>query len=400
MKLKFYTRFLVMLLAFVSCTEDGTLSETDTTDSPSSFSSESGGGDPGTGSESDGGTNEPDRSGIVTAGEWNDLDNWSFWQNLLNQEIAERLTVNWKFNTANRFSFKLMNASNQPLVDAVISIKEGTNIIWEARTDNRGTAELWVDLKNTSNQVKAAENYVFYINDNPVAQAIKPYSQGINTIQIATNTTLSNQVDLSFIVDATGSMGDEMDFLKDDLKMVIQKVSNAIPNLQISTGTVFYRDEGDEYVVKKSDFTSNLQSTLSFINDQHAEGGGDFPEAVHSGLKTGINELQWSSSARTRIAFLLLDAPPHNDTQIIDDIHTSVKRASAKGIKIIPIVASGINKETEFLMRNLSISTNGTYVFITNDSGVGNDHLEPTVGEYEVELLQDLLIRLIKKYSL
>lgn len=400
MKLKFYASILLFLLILVSCTEDGTFSETDTTDSPSSFASESSGGVPGDGSGSDGGTDEPDRSGIVTAGEWNDLDNWSFWQNLLNQEVADKLTVNWKFNTANRFSFKLTNASNQPLVDAIISVKEGTNLIWEAHTDNRGTAELWVDLKNTSFQTKAAEDYTFFINDNPVTQAIKPYSQGINSIQVATNTTLSNQVDLSFIVDATGSMGDEMDFLKDDLKMVIQKVSNAIPNLEISTGTVFYRDEGDEYVVKKSDFTSNLQSTLSFINDQYAEGGGDFPEAVHSGLKTGINELQWSSSARTRIAFLLLDAPPHDDAQIIDDIHSSVKNAAKKGIKIIPIVASGINKETEFLMRNLSISTNGTYVFITNDSGVGNDHLEPTVGEYEVELLQDLLIRLIKKYSL
>ncbi len=400
MKLKFYASLLLFLLVFVSCTEDGTFSETDTTDSPSSFASESSGDVPGDGSGSDGGTDEPDQSGIVTAGEWNDLDNWSFWQNLLNQEVADKLTVNWKFNTANRFSFKLTNARNQPLVDAVISVKEGTNLIWEARTDNRGTAELWIDLKNTTYQTKAAEDYTFFINDTPVTQAIKPYSQGINSIQVATNTTLSNQVDLSFIVDATGSMGDEMDFLKDDLKMVIQKVSNAIPNLEISTGTVFYRDEGDEYVVKKSDFTSKLQSTLSFINDQYAEGGGDFPEAVHSGLKTGINELQWSSSARTRIAFLLLDAPPHNDAQIIDDIHSSVKNAAKKGIKIIPIVASGINKETEFLMRNLSISTNGTYVFITNDSGVGNDHLEPTVGEYEVELLQDLLIRLIKKYSL
>ena len=37
--------------------------------------------------------------------------------------------------------------------------------------------------------------------------------------------------------------------------------------------------------------------------------------------------------------------------------------------------------------------------FVTDDSGIGNDHLEPTVGEYEVELLNDLLVRLINAYG-
>ncbi|GAL65661.1 expressed protein [Jejuia pallidilutea] len=50
-------------------------------------------------------------------------------------------------------------------------------------------------------------------------------------------------------------------------------------------------------------------------------------------------------------------------------------------------------------MRNFAIATNGTYVFITNDSGIGNDHLEPTVGAYEVEFLNSLLVRLIDKYA-
>jgi hypothetical protein len=38
-------------------------------------------------------------------------------------------------------------------------------------------------------------------------------------------------------------------------------------------------------------------------------------------------------------------------------------------------------------------------VFITNDSGVGNDHLQASVGEYQVELLNKLMVRLINKYT-
>ena len=44
-----------------------------------------------------------------------------------------------------------------------------------------------------------------------------------------------------------------------------------------------------------------------------------------------------------------------------------------------------------------SICTNGTYVFLTDDSGVGDSHLEPIVGDYEVELLHDIIVRIISE---
>ena len=68
-----------------------------------------------------------------------------------------------------------------------------------------------------------------------------------------------------------------------------------------------------------------------------------------------------------------------------------------KGIKIIPITASGIDKEKEFLMRYMAIATNGAYVFSTNDSGVGNDHLVASVGKYQVESLNNLMEGLINE---
>jgi hypothetical protein len=64
-------------------------------------------------------------------------------------------------------------------------------------------------------------------------------------------------------------------------------------------------------------------------------------------------------------------------------------------VRIVPLGASGVDKDTEFLMRMLDIATGGTYTFLTNHSGIGGDHLEPTIGEYDVELLNDLLVRVI-----
>ncbi|MBN2814590.1 MAG: VWA domain-containing protein, partial [Bacteroidales bacterium] len=202
-----------------------------------------------------------------------------------------------------------------------------------------------------------------------------------------------------FVVDATGSMTDEIDYLKSELLDVINRVEDMNNELSLRIGSVFYRDEGDEYLTRVSPFSTNLNATLSFINDQHADGGGDYEEAVHTALNTAITQLSWSKNARARLLFLLLDAPPHLTLSIVSDLNNIIKTTAEKGIKIIPISASGINKDTEFLFRFFATATNGTYVFITNDSGIGGDHIEATVGDYEVELLNDLIVRLIAKYT-
>ena len=83
-------------------------------------------------------------------------------------------------------------------------------------------------------------------------------------------TDSNERVELSFIVDATGSMADELEFLKNDLADVIQRVENGNPALKIYTSSVFYRDEGDEYVTRKSEFSDNKNTTVDFIQNQVA----------------------------------------------------------------------------------------------------------------------------------
>ncbi len=45
------------------------------------------------------------------------------------------------------------------------------------------------------------------------------------------------------------------------------------------------------------------------------------------------------------------------------------------------------------------MATGGTYVFLTNDSAVGGEHIAASVGEYQVEKLRDLIARLIIAYA-
>ncbi len=387
----------VFLLAFIGCSSDESVaddvaSEADmkTLSGESAFEKAAASG--GQGGQQGG---EP---GVVTAGEWNDLDNWDFWNKLFQTKEFSGKQEYWSFYPQNRVSVQVQDTYGV-VVNAKVELFYKNKLKWTARTDNMGKAELWVALYQKDNSVAAKDCYL-KVNGAKVNSKVKFYKDGINKVQLYTKTSPAfNRVELSFIVDATGSMGDELEFLKQDLKDVIKKVQSENSTLDINTSSVFYRDEGDEYVVRKSGFSADLKTTLAFINEQRANGGGDYPEAVHTALKTALEELQWSEKAKTRIAFLLLDAPPHYKKSIVADLQESIKMAAEKGIKIIPITASGIDKETEFLMRFFAISTNGTYVFITNHSGVGNSHIEASVGEYQVEKLNALLVRLIKKYT-
>lgn len=336
------------------------------------------------------------QGGLVTAGEWNDLDNWAFYQKTLMKEPFKGFPDDWQMYTNHRIAVAI-TAKNKPAANATVTLFRNDTPIWTAKTDNLGRAELWVGAFQKEKELNTALLRL-KVNEQWVSTATISETQ-VN--RIALDETLpspTNLVQIAFMVDATGSMGDELEFLKMDLKKVINEVQKANNQLKISTSTVFYRDEGDEYVVKHSPFTEDINQTTEFISLQRADGGGDFPEAVDKAL-VQLNQLQWQPEARTRIAFLVLDAPPHNKPAVINSIQYSVKTAAASGIKLIPVVASGIDKTTEFLMRFIAMYTNGTYVFITDHSGIGNKHLEPSVGEYQVEKLSDLMVRLIKKYS-
>jgi len=343
------------------------------------------------------GGNVNSEPGVITAGEWNDLNNWSFWNGLLDKDTIGIQDL-WQYYTHDRYAFEVNDKNLLPVVDAQISLYENDKLIWQAKTDNFGHAELWGNLFEQFNEIGdkviiEAQNQQFTFTDIQLA------SQNKINLPININTK-PNAIDVAFVVDATGSMSDELEYLKTELLDVINRIQSDDASLQLRTGSVFYRDEGDEYVTRVSNIGDDHSRTLDFIRRQRADGGGDYPEAVHTALNDAVDQLSWSSSARTRIIFLLLDAPPHLEpASVMQQVREKTKIAAKKGIKIIPISGSGIDKPTEFLMRFMAIATNGTYVFVTDDSGIGNDHIEPTVGEYQVEFLNDLMVRLVTKYA-
>ena len=403
-KLLILPALIFLTFLAIRCTKES--GETDTPDKGREYMglADFGGSGIGSGGSSSGSGNGdttqqvPVEPGQITAAEWNDLENWDFWKNLGQNEEFNLAQDNWKFYPESRYSFLIKDKNQHPLIDCEVLLKNGKgDVVWKSRTDNDGKAELWLNLngRNDSNPTAV----ITFINQE--VTVVDPYTidQRINEVTLNVEGTIELAADILFVVDATGSMGDEIEYLKSELLDVIHRVEDLNAQLDLRIGSVFYRDEGDEYLTRVSPFSTNPEQTLGFIKDQRADGGGDYEEAVHTALNTAVTQLSWSENARARLIFLVLDAPAHHTENIVNDLNNIIRNTAEKGIKIIPVSASGINKDTEFLFRFFAMATNGTYVFITNDSGLGGDHIEATVGDYEVELLNDLMVRLINKYT-
>ncbi|WP_123776034.1 T9SS type A sorting domain-containing protein [Brumimicrobium aurantiacum] len=339
------------------------------------------------------------RSNTLTAGEINDFAKWDMWNDITADELSQYKTK-WDMFFSDRYTVLLKNEDDYPIVDAVVQLlDESGNLLYESRTDNTGKAELWgkIGVDDISKENVSAR--IFYGEASYRIRRLIPFKEGVNSKVINVDCGASNQVDIAFVVDATGSMGDEINYLKKDLNEVIFKAKNANPSLTFNFANVFYRDVADDYLTKKQDFTTVLSTAVNFITQQKAAGGGDYEEAVAKALSVAIHQLKWSESARTRILFLVLDAPPHNSLQKLRELKELARAAASKGIRIVPLAASGIKKDTEYLMRSFALASNGTYAFLTNHSGIGNTHIEPSTDEYEVELLNDLMIRIIDTYA-
>lgn len=331
------------------------------------------------------------RAGLLTASEWSDLKNWDLWSDQVEEEFLEYAET-WNLAPKYRTSIHLKNQENEKLVHALVEVVDKLgNVLARGRTDNQGVSELFSDqsLQGKKDFRISYRGKSFILDNEEISSDM--------SLVLDTNCNNSNVVEIMFVVDATGSMGDEINYLKKEVQDVINRISDLDQDKEVRSGAIFYRDHTDQYLSRRKELSSDVSSLNTFIQEQYARGGGDFPEALDYALEELTTSINWSSDAITKIAFLILDAPPHEDEASVQRIKESVVRAAEQGIRLIPVTGSGIDKSTEYLMKAISISTNGTYLYLTDDSGIGGKHLEASNDKTEVEFLNDLMVRIVEE---
>ncbi|MFM1898970.1 MAG: hypothetical protein RL577_1210 [Bacteroidota bacterium] len=329
---------------------------------------------------------------VLTAGRWSDLNHWDQFEELHKDASIMAHQSRWGWNLINhRISVELIGKS-ESYRDISIQLRDNRDsVLFQARTNHLSTAELWTPLAKEAKYKAFAQLADTWIELGAV-------SLGKNSFRLSQTAPENWPLDIAFIVDATGSMGDEINYLKAELADIIQQSKSLAPCSRVRIGQVFYKDRGDEYVTRIQPFTDRIDDAARFALEQGAGGGGDFPEAVADALEVAIGELDWSPNALARLAFLVLDAPAHDGVDA-ERVRKATAIAAQKGIRLIPVVASGIDQSTEFLMKYIAAMTAGEYVYITDDSGVGNGHLKPTGVENNSDLLNHQLLAIIREYT-
>jgi hypothetical protein len=226
----------------------------------------------------------------------------------------------------------------------------------------------------------------------PVTQAVDRETLRCTVSLPAAAAPLPKNLDLVLLLDTTGSMGDELAYLKSEFKTIASTLATRFPHVHQRYGLVVYRDRGDEYVVRKFDFTTSVDEFRSRLAAQSAAGGGDYPEAMEVGLAEAV-KMQWRTTDTARVLLLVADAPPH--AQDIGKAMTAADALRKKGVAIYPLACSGYDPACELVMRSCAMLTGSQFLFLTDDSGVGEAHGEPHIPFYHVERQGRLMVRMV-----
>ncbi len=340
-------------------------------------------------------------AGLMTAGAHDDNLYYQLYSSLFlkGQTVADngkflvyKENDDWGLNTLDRIKVTVENDGAKVSNANVIFSDNEEKVVYSAQTNSAGVAYLFGNVNGGKITVISGEgeNTVSVSEDDTEV-----------TVTLDKSALKCKNIEIMLVVDVTGSMGDEITYLKNELSDVVNRVVNSFGDAKVKLALLFYRDEDDAEKFAYSDFldvtdSKNLTVQQTYINKQKASGGGDYPEAVDKALEIAVSK-QWSDNA-TKIIFHVLDAPPHAKTADKERYKKALLSAAEKGIRICPILASGADVTTEYLTRQAAVMTGGTFVFITDHSGIGNSHLDPEIPNVVIEKLNDLMVRLIKGY--
>ncbi len=334
------------------------------------------------------------QAGILTAGEHDDLLNPELYAAYVNRSgnLGQEVRDLPRVDTTRVVTVKVADRNGQPIpfADVTVTCSDGNSITMATHAD--GSAVFFPGLDRLSERISVsarqagrtiAEARPIFVSSAAGGQLV-----GLTANRAATKAT---KLDLMLVIDTTGSMGDEIRYLQAEMRSIIGAIAAKHRDLDIRVGFVFYRDLGDDYVTRTIAFDRDIGRVQGALARQGANGGGDYPEAMDQALIRAVGQ-DWRPDA-VKSLLLVADAPPHDDK--FARTWQAAEAARAKRIHITPVAASGVADKAEYAMRAMAAATQSRYLFLTDDSGVGNPHAPPAIDCYLVTRLDALVRRVI-----
>jgi Mg-chelatase subunit ChlD len=326
------------------------------------------------------------QSGLLTAGDVDDLLNPGQYAKYAGRFLQQHKADLPFVDTRTRVIIKVADGKGRPVPFARVLIQRGEAPL-KLTTAADGTASFFPSFDHVPSKTNI-------LVSAPAGTATRSFSlAGTRVIQVVLPgvSAAPSALDLALVIDTTGSMGDEIAYLGAELDTIVARLKRSTGNLNLRIGVILYRDDGDEYVVRSVPLTADVNAIRSMLMQQGADGGGDMPEAMDQAM-AAATRLQWRPSA-AKALLLVTDAPPHEE-------HVGLTLARAgqlreAGVQVVPVAASGVDDMAQYVLRTMAAMTQGRYIFLTDDSGVGDSHSEPDVACYLVTRLDQLLARVL-----
>jgi Mg-chelatase subunit ChlD len=224
------------------------------------------------------------------------------------------------------------------------------------------------------------------------------------TLRIDSTRTIPEPIplDILFILDTTGSMGEEIYRLRATIELIHLNLTGMSSKPAVRFGMVLYKDIGDEYDTRVVPLTADLEEFREALELVEASGGGDTPEDLQAALERTLKEIAWDPDG-VRLGFIITDAPPHlNYGQEYTYVDAS-RDARSNGIKLFSVGTGGLPIEGEYVLRQISQYTGGKYIFLTygetgeSEGGAAGSVSHHTGANYQTDKLEAIIIRFAKE---
>ncbi|WP_020526305.1 carboxypeptidase-like regulatory domain-containing protein [Flexithrix dorotheae] len=317
----------------------------------------------------------------LTAAAWSDLDNWDLWMELLIDYNWDYMENSLGFNLENRITTFIVTPGQLPVNNVEVKLySKKDEVLWSGISDMEGKVELWPDIYDLAPSDKFTVTVKAEGSDLKTFKAIR--SGGIYYLEYNVPVITPQNLDIQSI----GITNNTEEFRNIDktISEIAQHLSLNNRNIEANMHTTYFTKSAQGQYINQNEKARGMAEDLATTSFEDL-------------LSKKINSADWSEKACSKVLFLSLEEMPHRNNLNLPYLQKSIREASEKGIKIVPVVTKSIDKESEFLLRFMSMATGGTYIFLTDHLGNTN-YIKPTIGKYEDNKLEVVLKKLLEKY--
>jgi Mg-chelatase subunit ChlD len=351
-------------------------------------------------------TAAPQQAVSLQAGEVDDNARWDDY--LLYRRNYQGLPVHDR-DVSERYIIEVKDGQGNPVLGATVRFLVNGQEIYEARTYANG--QVLFHPRALETPLEQVDRFQVEVEKDNLREALSltRFNAQVSTSASERWTvTLDAQpqaetlnLDVLFLIDATGSMADEIAKIQSTIFDVAAQIDALPGQPHVRYGMVSYRDRGDAFVTQTYEFTPDVQEFSQELSGVFADGGGDIPESLNEALHEAVNGVEWRGGETVQLIFLVADAAPHLDYPQDYDYAVEMDNAARRGIKIFPIASSGLDDQGEYIYRQLAQYTQGRFIFMTyagpTNGGAPGEVTTHHVDDYSVENLDDLLVRLVRE---